>query len=116
MTRTPEERMRRIDTLLSHVWMVRTFIKHSEEAEDDEELGEIHRTLYDCMIALGGPLAACDSESYIKMLRKKIGRLKRVAQLFQDIQPEVSAHTNYQMAARSLTADVSEIVLALQEG
>ena len=111
---TPDDQMQHIDTLLSHVWMVRTFIKHSEEAEDDEELGEIHRTLYDCMLALGGPLAAGDAESYLKMLRKKIGRLKRVAQLFQDIQPEVSAHTNFQMAARSLTAAVSEIVLALK--
>ena len=26
-----DEAMERIDTLLSHVWMVRTFVKHSED-------------------------------------------------------------------------------------
>ena len=35
---TPEDVMCRVDALLSHVWMVRTFLKHSEEAEEDEEL------------------------------------------------------------------------------
>ena len=33
---TPHEAMHRLDALLSHVWMVRTFIKHSEEVEEDE--------------------------------------------------------------------------------
>jgi cob(I)alamin adenosyltransferase len=112
---TPDDQMRRIDTLLSHVWMVRTFIKHSEEAEEDEELGEIHRTLYDCMLALGAPLAAGDAESYLRTLRKKISRLKQATQLFQDIQPEVSSHTNFQMAARSLSAAVEEIVRLLED-
>ena len=39
--------MQRIDALLSHVWMVRTFLKHSEEAEDDERLCVVQRDLYD---------------------------------------------------------------------
>ena len=34
--------MQTIDTLLSHVWMVRAFLKHCEEAEEDEELSLIH--------------------------------------------------------------------------
>ncbi len=116
MRMTPQQKMEHIDTLLSHVWMVRTFIKHSEEAEEDEELGDIHRTLYDCMLALGGPLAAGDAETYLKMLKKKMSRLRQATQLFRDIQPEVSAHTNFQMAARSLTAAVNEIVRALDAG
>ena len=107
--------MQHIDTLLSHVWMVRTFIKHSDEAAEDEELGEIHRVLYDCMLALGGPLAAGDAEGYLKMLRKKIGRLTQAARLFRDIQPEVSCHTNFQMAARSLSAAVADIAQAVDE-
>ena len=45
--------VKEIDLLLSHVWMVRTFLKHSEEAEEDDELQEVHRTLYDYMLALG---------------------------------------------------------------
>jgi hypothetical protein len=110
---TPDEKMRHIDSLLSHVWMVRTFIKHSEEAADDEELGEIHRTLYDCMLALGGPFAAGDADTYLKTLHKKFGRLQQATQLFRDIQPEVSAHTNFRMAARSLTTAVEEIARTL---
>jgi hypothetical protein len=111
---TPEQKMQHIDMLLSHVWMVRTFIKHSEEAEEDEELGDIHRTLYDCMLALGGPLAAGDAAAYLKMLKRKMSRLRQATQLFRDIQPEVSAHTNFQMAARSLTAAVDEIMRSLE--
>ena len=41
------ERVQAIDDVLSHVWMVRTFLKHSEEAEEDDELRDVHRELYD---------------------------------------------------------------------
>ena len=41
------EKVKKLDDLLSHVWMVRTFLKHSEEAEEDDELLEVHRGLYD---------------------------------------------------------------------
>jgi cob(I)alamin adenosyltransferase len=106
---SPEETMRRIDDLLSHVWMVRTFVKHCEEAEEDEDLQEVHRTLYDYMLALGGPLRAGDAEAYLKQARKKLTRLSKAEELFREIQPEVSTHTNFQMAAHSLTSAVAEI-------
>ena len=57
----PDEKMRRIDTLLSHVWMVRAFLKHCDEAEEDDELCEVHRALYDYMLALGAPLRSGDA-------------------------------------------------------
>ena len=41
------EKMEQVDDLLTHVWMVRTFLKHSEEAEEDEDLQKVHRILYD---------------------------------------------------------------------
>ena len=44
---TDEEKVPAIDDLLSHVWMVRAFLKHCEEAEEDEELREVPRALYD---------------------------------------------------------------------
>ncbi len=47
--------MHQVDDWLSHVWMVRTFLKHSDEASDDEELAEVHRSLYDFMLALVHP-------------------------------------------------------------
>lgn len=106
---TPEERMLRIDTLLSHVWMVRTFLKHSEEAEEDDELREVHRSLYDFMLALGGPLKSGDAEAYIKQANKKYSKLCKATELFLEIQPEISSHTNFQMAATSLKKAVDEI-------
>lgn len=89
--------------------MVRTFLKHSEEAEEDDELCEVHRVLYDYMLALGAPLRAGDADAYLKQAKKKFGKLKRATELFIDIQPEISTHTNFQMAAQSLTAAVAEI-------
>ncbi len=109
LTMSPSELMQRVDTLLSHVWMVRTFLKHSEEAEEDDELCEVHRTLYDYMLALGGPLKAGDAEAYLKQAKKKYAKLRKATELFLDIQPEISSHTNFQMAAASLKAAVDEI-------
>lgn len=106
---TPEERMTRIDTLLSHVWMVRTFLKHSEEAEEDDELCEVHRSLYDYMLSLGGPLQAGDAEAYLRQAKKKYAKLRKATELFLEIQPEISSHTNFQMAATSLKTAVDEI-------
>lgn len=106
---SPNELMQRVDTLLSHVWMVRTFLKHSEEAEEDDELCEVHRALYDFMLALGGPLKAGDADAYLKQAKKKYAKLRKTTELFLDIQPEISSHTNFQMAAASLKSAVDEI-------
>jgi cob(I)alamin adenosyltransferase len=101
--------MRQIDTQLSHVWMVRAFLQHSEEAAEDDELAEVHRELYDFMLALGGPLKEGDAEEYLRLARKKLSKLKKATELFLEIQPEVSQHTNFFMAAASLKAAVGEI-------
>jgi tRNA U34 5-carboxymethylaminomethyl modifying GTPase MnmE/TrmE len=109
-----EDAMRRIDTLLAHVWMVRTFLKHAPEAETDEDVREVHRELYDYMLALGEPLKNGDAAAYLRQAHKKYARLKRAAELFLHIQPDVSGHMNYQMAAQSLSAAVKEIGEILQ--
>ena len=113
---SPAEAMSRIDTLLSHVWMVRAFIKHSEEAEEDEQLCEVHRALYDYMLALGAPLQSGNANEYLKLAKKKYSKLKRATERFLEIQPEISTHTNFQMAARSLSAAVGEIGKLLEPG
>ena len=104
-----ETRMQILDGLFSHVWMVRTFLKHCEEAEDDEELCEVHRTLYDCMHALGASLAAGDAVGYLKQAKKKLKKLRQAADQFSEIQPEISSHTNFQMAELSLRIAVERI-------
>lgn len=110
------ELMDSIDTQLCHVWMVRAFLKHSEEASDDDEVAEVHRELYDYMLALGGPLKEGNAEEYLKLARKKFGKLKRATELFERIQPEVSGHTNFVMAVGSLKAAVGEVERLLASG
>jgi cob(I)alamin adenosyltransferase len=104
-----DESMHRIDTLLSHVWMVRAFLKHSDEAQVEEDVNKVQRELYDYMLSLGGPLKENDAEKYLNQAKKKFSKLRRAAERFAEIQPEVSTHTNFQMAAASLTAAVKEI-------
>src|SRR5262245_25500570 len=94
----PIDLMNAIDTQLSHVWMVRAFLKHSEEAGEDEEVAEVHRELYDFMLAVGGPLKEGNAAEYLRLARRKLGKLKRAAEIFERIQPAVSQHTNFFMA------------------
>ncbi len=113
---TPDDAMRRIDTLLSHVWMVRSFLKHSDEAVEDEELQEIHRALYDFHLAVGAAWQAQDAAAYLKMANKKFAKLRQASEDFRRIQPEVSSHTNFQMAVVSLATAVQEIGEVLNRG
>src|SRR5262245_21947160 len=100
------ELMPLIDTQLAHVWMVRAFLKHSDEAAEDDEVAEVHRELYDYMLALGGPLKEGNAEEYLKLAQKKYAKLRRATEQFVRIQPEVSQHTNFIMATASLSAAV----------
>ena len=109
-----EQKMKSIDELLSHVWMVRAFLKHCEEVEDDDDLKDVHRDLYDCMLALGGPLKSGDSAKYLKQAKKKLKKLKSATELFVEIQPEISSHTNFQMAVSSLRLAVQQIAQIIE--
>lgn len=108
-------KMRAIDKEVAHIWMVRCFLKHCDEAEDDEELASVHRDLYDFMLALGPALDAGDPAAYLKQVRKKLSKLRRATELFVEIQPEVSGHMNFQMAARSLRKAVGEVQVLMDE-
>ena len=112
----PESAMHRIDELLSHVWMVRTFVKHSDEATDDDELKEVVRELYDFALALGPAWNEKNAAEYLKQAKKKLAKLRAATEQFAEIQPEVSTHTNFQMAVTSLRAAVREIGAILEAG
>ena len=112
---TSSEAMQRVDTLLTHVWMVRTFIKHSEEIEEDDELAEVQRELYDYMLALGTAWKNQDGDAYLKQARKKLPKLRAATELFAQIQPEISTHTNFKMAVASLQAAVEQVQGTLEE-
>ena len=55
--------------VMAHAWMVRTFVKHSEEVEDFPELMGVVRAVFDTSRALETRLQ--DPAGYIKMLGKK---------------------------------------------
>nr|WP_146391470.1 amidohydrolase [Allorhodopirellula solitaria] len=103
-----------IDDQVTHVWMVRTFLKHCDEAEDDEDLREIVRDLYDFILAVGPVDDSVDPATYLKMAKKKLRRLVGATELYEQIQPEVSGHTNFVMAARSLRLAVDRIAASIR--
>lgn len=108
-----QQKMLDLDQQLSHVWMVRTFLKHSDEAAEDEELAEVHRELYDFMLALGPSIDSGDYENYLKLANKKFSKLRGALKLFTEIQPEISGHMNFKMALKSLTLAVERIAMIL---
>jgi len=106
---TPAEAMERINTVVSHAWMVRTFLKHAPEFEEDVGLMEIPRTIFDFARAVETRYTAGDAEGFLVMARKKLSKLRAAAQRFASQQPEISNHTNFQQAAISLSACVRTI-------
>ena len=59
--------------------------------------------------------AAGDTAAYLKQAGKKYAKLQRAAELFQQIQPDISTHTNFQMASHSLQTAVCEVGEILQQ-
>jgi hypothetical protein len=104
-----------LDEQIAHVWMVRTFLKHSEEAEEDEDLCDVHRTLYDYMHALGAPRENRDWPALFKLAKKKYAKLRKATELWEEVQPEISGHTSFQMSKASLVAAVRRIGELLDE-
>lgn len=94
---------------LAHLWMVRTFLKHADEIQDDEELLDVPRTLFDCIRAVEPAALRGDTKEYLHRLKGKLSKLRRAAELLQREYRRVSAHTNFEMAALSLTASVRQI-------
>lgn len=86
----------RCQQVMANAWMVRTFIKHSEEVEDFPELMGIVRAVFDTSRALETRID--DPPGYLHMLRKKIGKLKTAARQFEADAQEASTHTNFQQA------------------
>ena len=91
-----------------------TFLKHADEAEEDDDLRAIVRDLYDFILAVGPLDEVEDPAVYLKMAKKKLSRIRRATELYEEIQPEVSGHTNFVMAARSLRAAVDRIIAIVQ--
>jgi hypothetical protein len=114
---TLSEVVERCDEIMSHAWMVRTFIKHSEEVEDFPELlglMGIVRSVFDASRAL--ETRVDDPAGYLKMLGKKIGKLKAAVVQFEKDAFQVSEHTNFVMAVRSVQVCARELDELLDHG
>ena len=61
------------------------------------------------MLALGPPLRSGDHAKDLKQAKKKLKKLIAATELFVEIQPEISSHTNFQMAAMSLKESVRQV-------
>jgi hypothetical protein len=106
---TPPEAVEQLTAVLAHAWMVRTFLKHAEEIQDDEELLDVPRTIFDYVRAVEPAYQRQDAKEYLRRIKGKLPKLRRAAELFAAQFRRVSDHTNFQMAAVSLTACVKEI-------
>ncbi|HEY2253960.1 MAG TPA: amidohydrolase [Planctomycetaceae bacterium] len=107
MPLTPEQAVVRCQAIMAHAWMVRTFVKHAPEVEEFPELMNIVRSVFDIARAL--EVHVGDPPAYLKMLRKKIGKLRQAADKFRHDAPLASGHTNYQQAVLSIDTCVSEL-------
>lgn len=114
---TPEQAMEKLNTILAHAWMVRAFLKHADEIQDNEEMLEVHRAIFDFIRAVEPSYQRRDSKEYLRRLTGKLPKLRKAAEYFAQEYKTVSDHTNFQMAALSLSGSVQHIndILAMIE-
>src|SRR5580698_251173 len=99
---TPEDAVPRLNTVLAHAWMIRTFLKHADEIQENEDMLDVPRTLYDSIRAVEPAFQRRDTADFLRRLKGKLPKLRRVADYFNAHFREVSPHTNFEMAAISL--------------
>src|SRR5206468_11445540 len=72
---TPAEAVERCNVLLAHLWMVRTFLKHADEIQADEELLDVPRTVYDSIRAVEPAFQRGAVAEYLRRLGGKLPKL-----------------------------------------
>jgi len=120
---TPPEAIMRLNDVLAHLWMIRQFLKHADEVQEDEEMLDVHRLLYDTIRAVEPAAQRGDSADFLRRLKGKIGKLRRSSEFFSREYKRVSSHTNFEMAALSFAGAVrrmeeifAEVVTAPEAG
>jgi hypothetical protein len=106
---TPAEAVERLNVLLAHLWMVRTYLKHADEVMEDEQLVEIPRLLYDSIRVVEPAFLAGDHATYLRRLKGKLPKLRKGAELFASEYKRVSAHTNFELASVSFGGAVRQM-------
>lgn len=106
---SPEEAVERLNVVLAHAWMVRTFLKHADEVQEEEEFLEVHRLIFDSIRSVEPSYQRRDTKDYLRRLRGKLPKLRRAAEFLAHEHRRISDHTNFQMAALSLSGCVRQI-------
>ena len=101
--------MERINVVLAHAWMVRAFLKHADEVQDDIDMLEVHRMIFDYTRAVEPSFERRDAQEYLRRAKGKLPKLRKAAEFFAQEYKRVSDHTNFQMAALSLQGVVQHI-------
>jgi hypothetical protein len=112
---TPDRAMERINRVLAHAWMVRAFLKHAEEIQEEEDFLEVHRVVFDYIRALEPSYERRDAKEYLRRASGKLPKLRKAADFLASEHQRISDHTNFQMAAASLKTCVEEIAAALAQ-
>ena len=114
---TGAEAVERLQGTLAHLWMIRTFLKHADEVQDDENYLEVPRLLYDSIRAVEPAFLRGDHAEYLRRLKGKMGKLRKTSTWFSAEYAKVSVHTNFEQAALSLREAVrrmDEIIEAMK--
>jgi hypothetical protein len=106
---SPEAAMDRINLILAHAWMVRQFLKHADEVQEDNDMLDVHRMIFDYSRAVEPSLQRRDAAEYLRRAKGKLAKLRKAAEFFHENYARVSSHTNFQMAAISLKFVVQQI-------
>lgn len=112
---TPEQAVERLQVTLAHAWMVRAFLKHSDDIAEEEDLLDVHRTIFDYIRATEPAFQRGDVKEFLHRIKSKLSKLRRAAEHFATEYKRVSDHTNFHMASASLTGCVREIEAVLAE-
>ena len=106
---TPREAVERLNTVLAHAWMIRTFLKHADEIQQSEDMLDVPRTLYDGIRAVEPAFQRGDLGDYLRRLKGKLSKFRRAADYFAGHFREFSPHTNFEMASMSLLGVVRQM-------
>src|SRR5262249_18474827 len=79
-TMKPEDVMERINVVTAHAWLVRHFLKHADEVQEDEGLLDVHRTIFDFIRAAEPSYERKDAREYLHRVKGKLSKLRRAAE------------------------------------
>ena len=106
---SPNEAVLRLNMVHAHAWMIRTFLKHADEVQENEDMLDVPRTLYDSIRAVEPAFQRGDTAEFLRRLKGKLPKIRKAAEYFNAHFKEFSPHTNFEMAALSLLGVVKQM-------